>query len=201
MPQTDRDKWNRKYQDTKPYGSEPSPLIAAQKGYLPSSGNAIDVAGGQGSHAVWLAQQGLNVTLADISDVALKQAEQQACQLNLLVNTCLVDLEEEPFPPGPWDVILTHLYLHRPLFPALTDSLAAGGILIVSQPTKNNLLRHQRPPAQYLLDEGELPGLVSDLQVLHYEEGWSVTGRHDALIVAQKPVNSPNEGKKATPTI
>ena len=101
-------------------------------------------------------------------------------------------MEEEPFPTGPWDVILTHLYLHRPLLTVLKKSLAAGGILIVLQPTKNNLLRHQRPPERFLLDEDELPGLVNDLDILHYQQGWSTTGRHDALGVAQKPVNSPN---------
>ena len=192
MPQTDREKWNRKYQNSQVYGSEPSPLIVAQKNYLPSCGKAIEVAGGQGSHAFLLAQQGLTVTLADISDVALKQAEEQSRQLGLDLKTCLVDLEEEPFPTGPWDVILTHLYLHRPLLTVLKKSLAAGGILIVLQPTKNNLLRHQRPPERFLLDEDELPGLVNDLDILHYQQGWSTTGRHDALVVAQKPVNSPN---------
>ena len=190
MPQADRDKWNRKYQDAQAYGSQPSPLIVAQKDHLPSCGEAIDVAGGQGSHALWLAQQGLTVTLADISDVALKQAGKQASKLKLALKTCLIDLEQEPFPIGPWDVILSNLYLHRPLFAALKTSLAPGGILIVLQPTKANLLRHQRPPERYLLEEDELPDLVNGLEILHYQQGWSVSGRHDALVVAKKPASS-----------
>ena len=190
MSQADRDKWNRKYQNAQVYGSQPSPLIVAQKDHLPSCGEAIDVAGGQGSHAIWLSQQGLTVTLADISDVALEQAAEQASQLKIALKTCLIDLEQEPFPIGPWDVILSNLYLHRPLFAALKTSLAPGGILIVLQPTKANLLRHQRPPERYLLEEDELPDLVNGLEILHYQQGWSVSGRHDALVVAKKPASS-----------
>ncbi len=190
MSQADREKWNRKYQNAQEYDTQPSPLFVAELDHLPSCGEAIDVAGGQGSHAIWLAQQGLTVTLADISDVALEQAEQQARQLKISLKTCLIDLEQEPFPLGPWDVILSNLYLHRPLFTPLKESLSPGGILIVLQPTKTNLSRHQRPPERYLLEEDELPALVSGLEILHYQQGWSLSGRHDALVVAQKPVSS-----------
>ena len=187
MSQADREKWNRKYRNAEGCDQQPAPAIVAQNGYLPTTGKAIDVAGGQGNHAIWLAQQGLDITLADISSVALEQASQRASQLGVPLETCLIDLEEEPFPIGPWNLILSSLYLYRPLFSDLKAALAPGGTLIVLQPTKTNLLRHQRPPERYLLDDDELPALVNDLEILHYQQGWSATGRHDALVVAQKP--------------
>ena len=187
MPETDREKWDHKYQDLASNSSDPSPLIVAQANFLPATGQALDIAGGNGNHAIWLSQRGLQVTLADISPVALEQATQQAGQLGLTLQTCCIDFEQAPFPLGPWDLILSNLYLYRPLFSAMQAALAPGGILVCAQPTRTNLSRHARPPERYLVDEGELPKLVNDLEILHSWEGWSVTGRHESIVVARRP--------------
>ncbi|MFP6620848.1 MAG: class I SAM-dependent methyltransferase [Pirellulaceae bacterium] len=186
MAISDRDKWNQKYLEATFPRQEPSPLIVAHSQYLPAPGRAIDLAGGNGNHALWLAQLGFEVTLADISQVALDQAASHARHEGLALQTCCLDLEEDPFPAGPWSLILSHLYLYRPLFPDIKNSLAPGGILICAQPTKTNLSRHARPPARYLLDDDELPELVEGLEILSYQQGWSVSGRHDAIVVARK---------------
>jgi len=186
MAITDRDKWDHKYREAALSRQEPSPLVVAHSQYLPAPGRAIDLAGGNGNHALWLAQLGFEVTLADISQVALDQAVSQAHQEGLVLETCCLDLEEDPFPAGPWNLILSHLYLYRPVFTEIKKSLAPGGILICAQPTKTNLVRHARPPARYLLEDDELPGLVKGLEILSYQQGWSVSGRHDAIVVARK---------------
>ena len=186
MSANDRTKWDSKYRDMAQINMEPSPLIMAQAHHIPTSGRALDLAGGQGNHAIWLANHGLDVTLADISQVALDHASHEAAQQNLALETCCIDLEEAPFPPGPWDLILSHLYLHRPLFSIITRQLAPHGVLVCVQPTQSNLQRNARPPARYLLEDGELPSLVGELEVLFYDEGWTKTGRHDATIVAIK---------------
>ena len=186
MAITDRDKWDHKYLEAALSKQEPSPLIVAHSQYLPAPGKAIDLAGGNGNHALWLAQLGFEVTLADISQVALDQAASHARDESLSLQTCCLDLEEAPFPAGPWDLILSHLYLYRPLFVDIKKSLAPGGILICAQPTKTNLARHARPPARYLLEDGELPDLVKGLEILSYQQGWSVSGRHDAIVVARR---------------
>ena len=103
-----------------------------------------------------------------------------------MIRTLCTDLEEKPFPAGPWDLILSCRYLQRPLFKIYPQVLAPGGTLIVIQPTKTNLERHAKPPADFLLDDGELPGLVFGLKVVHLEEGWLADGRHDAVVVARK---------------
>ena len=50
---------------------------------LPMKGRALDVAGGTGRHARWLAQRGLRVTLCDISPVALAAARGSATAARL----------------------------------------------------------------------------------------------------------------------
>jgi SAM-dependent methyltransferase len=144
------------------------------------------VAGGAGADAIWLANRGLDVTLADISPVALELATSEAARHGVALRTVEIDLEREPFPPGPWDLILCIRFLWRPLFEAIPTELAPGGTLIVAHPTRSNLLRHERPGPLYLLDDGELPGLVRGLEVLRYEEGWTGDGYHEAVMIARR---------------
>ena len=44
---------------------------------------------------------------------------------------------------------------------------------------------------RFLLEDGELPQLVEDLEILHYEEGWLREDRHDAVVVARRPRADP----------
>ena len=83
-------------------------------------------------------------------------------------------------------MILSVHFLWRPLFEQFTRGLAVGGKLVVVQPTRSNLQRHERPPAPFLLDDGELPTLVAGLHVEHYAEGWLADGQHEAVIVARR---------------
>ena len=53
-------------------------------------------------------------------------------------------------------------------------------------PTRSNLRRHPHPREAFLLDDGELPSLVGDLEVVSYEEGWLDEGRHEARLVARR---------------
>jgi tellurite methyltransferase len=190
MAVADRERWNRKYREeaARPLQpeaeiAEPSPFLAEVSALLPVSGRALDVAGGSGRNARWLLQRGLQVTIADISEVGLQRAVAAAPGLR----TMQLDLESEPLPPGPWDLILCSHFLHRPLFARFPGALARGGMLVIAHPTASNLERHPKPGRQFLLEDGELPSLVSGLDVLLYKEGWTSSGRHEAWLLAQKP--------------
>ena len=190
MNNQDRHRWNRKFLQGEHDSTEPSCVIADIEHFLPRQGKALDVAGGAGRHSLWLAQHGLAVTVVDISDEALRISQARAQSLGIQLQTVHLDLEQEPFPPGPWDLILSVHYLDRTLFPRFAEALAPGGLLVFLQPTQSNLQRHQRPSARFLLEDGELPTLLSGLRTLHYEEGWLAEGRHEALVVAQAPSKS-----------
>jgi len=185
MAEADRLKWNDRYRARATQNEQPDGLLIALDDLLPRQGRAIDVAGGAGRNALLLVRRGLDVTLADISDAALKIANEQAVAAGLTLRTVAVDLEAEPFPAGPWDLILCVDYLWRPLFGEFPRVLAPGGLLVVRHPTVSNLQRHDRPGPQYLLEDRELPDLVPDLEILRYEEGWQ-EGRHDARLFARR---------------
>ena len=182
----DRERWNARYREREE-PERPAPWLAALGEVLPRHGRALDVGGGSGRNAIWLARRGLDVTLADVSDVAVERAARDARAEGLSLATVQIDLESERLPPGPWDVVLCAYFLHRPLFPALASELAPGGLLVVAHATRKNLERHPRPGPRWVLEEGELRTLTRGLEVLHYEEGWLESGRHEARLVARRP--------------
>jgi tellurite methyltransferase len=186
MSDAERSKWNARYAE---HGGsrEPSALVTSLDDALPRRGKALDVAGGTGRHAIWLARRGLTVTLADISEVALEIAKREAIFEGAQIETRSIDFEADPFPPGPWDLILCFHYLWRPLFTIAPSALAPGGILVVVHPTRSNLERHARPGPAFLLEDGELPKLVQGLTIVRLEEGWLSEGRHEARLIARRP--------------
>jgi tellurite methyltransferase len=186
MSDADRKKWNDKYREKSPQ-REPSPLLTRLAFSLPSRGRVLDIAGGGGRHAVWLAQQGMQVTVCDISSAGLAHARAWAADCDVEIDTIEHDLESLGLPAGPWDGIVSFLYLQRSLFPQFVEQLSEHGWLVVCQPTVLNLERHSHPSQRFLLEPGELKELVAGLQILHYEEGWLDDGRHDAIVLAQQP--------------
>ena len=115
MSSEQREKWNQRYAERGPNATAPCPWLTTVESLLPPAGTALDVAGGAGRHAVWLAQRGLTVTIADIAEAGLELARDAAATENLAISTVTVDLESESLPAGPWDVILNTSYLYRPL--------------------------------------------------------------------------------------
>ncbi len=183
----DQQKWNGKYQNAEGVPALPSAVLVGLADFLPMNGRAIDVAGGAGRNAIWLSQRGLDVTIADVSAIGLQLAAERASVAGVSLTPLQVDLEEEPFPTGPWDLIVSVCYLQRQLFSAYPRVLAPGGLLVVIQPTVTNLEKHDKPPRPFLLEVGELPRLVSGLEIVHYTEEWLDDGRHDAVVVARRP--------------
>lgn len=187
----DRARWDARYREEGPCARQPAALITGLDELLPRRGRALDVAGGAGRHAVWLARRGLDVTLVDVSPVGVDLARQAAAAAGVALDARVLDLEREreSLPPGPWDLIVDFHYLQRSLFPALAAALAPGGLLVFVQPTRSNLERHPRPGPAHLLDDGELARIAASLplEVVRLDEGWLEEGRHEARLVARRP--------------
>jgi len=183
MSEDDRQRWNSRYQE-QPAVREPSAFLRSLEHQLPRTGRALEVAGGLGREALWLARRGLDVTLTDVSDVALERAGEAAREAGLALRLQRLDVETEPLPPGPFALVLCLNFLWRPLFAAVPQVLAPGGLFVFAQPTRSNLQRHPHPSARFLLEDGELPRLLQGLELVSYTEGWTEEGRHEARLVA-----------------
>ncbi len=185
MATGDRDRWNAKWSSAGVGTSHGSKLVDLLSPWLPESGTVLDVAGGASSDSLEFARRGLDVTVADVSDVGLGKARELARAEGFEISTVEVDLEADPLPAGPWAVITVANYLQRDLFAAMAERLAPGGVLGVVIATTRNLERHDRPGAAFLLEPGELPTLLGDVEILHHSEDWRANGRHEGHLVAR----------------
>jgi SAM-dependent methyltransferase len=186
MSDSDRAKWDARYRDEDHTDDQPSSFLAAAEGLLPASGVALDVAGGAGRNAVWLARRGFRVTVVDVSPVGLALARRRAAAAGVALATSVLDLERQPLPEGPWDVILVFHYLHRALLAEVAERLTPRGRLLFAHATRSNAARHPRPPLPFRIDDGEAPRLVRGLALVSYAEGWFAEGRHEARLVARR---------------
>jgi SAM-dependent methyltransferase len=102
-------------------------------------GTALDAGCGTGADAVWLAEQGWQVTAADISPTVVGQAErfatEQAPEVAERISWVMADLTEWA-PPDPFDLVVSQ-YVHPDIpfadFVArLAEFVAVGGTLLVA---------------------------------------------------------------------
>lgn len=194
MATDDRERWNDQWAQVGSGTSHRPALVDLVDPWLPPSGRLLDVAGGGSPAALEFCRRGLTVTVADVSDVGLRQARQRADPEGFEITTLELDLETEPLAPGPWDVITIANYFQPSLFVPMIAALAPGGVLGAVLPTATNLERHDRPGAAYLLTAGSLAAMVLDaadhadvtVEVVHDTEDWRPNERHEAHLVARR---------------
>ncbi|GGI04481.1 class I SAM-dependent methyltransferase [Egicoccus halophilus] len=183
-----RRRWNVRHA-ARDAPAAPAAFVVDRASHLPTSGRALDLAGGTGRHAVWLARRGLDTILVDVSDEACRRARHAAAAAGVALEVHRADLSVDGPPDGPWDVVLSSDFLDRAVWAEAAGRLAPGGVLLVCQPTVTNLERHDRPSRRWLLEDGELGRLAAswpDLEVLEISEGWRSRGRHEAWLVARR---------------
>ena len=166
----------------------PATWLTANEDLLPRTGTALDVACGRGRNALWLAARGLRTRAIDRDAEAVRALEDEANARHLPVETEIVDLERGGVVLGRlrFDLVVVFHYLHRPLFPALVDALAPGGVLVYETFTTAQARRGKPTNPDYLLREAELPQLVQPLEILRDREG-DYEGRYVAGIIARRP--------------
>lgn len=206
-------RWDQRYRDRlKKYPGEGDshPFLVAHQDILPTSGAALDIACGLGRNTFWLASTardivaarlhggnrkrhadqrtgGLSVTAIDASRVACDRVQTRAKELGLSIRVLCRDLEREPLPDGPFDLIVNTLYLQRSLSPQIESRLAPGGLLVFVTLLEGG---SGPPPVhkEYQLRRGELPTLFPNLEVIEFVEDSPDAERPTAGLIARKPL-------------
>jgi tellurite methyltransferase len=183
--------WNKKYSERSHSSLEPDPfLVSAYEEFVADrpAGSALDLAGGVGRHAIWLAQRGWQVKLLDISDVGIRRAAENAARTgtasSISVNACDLNTAQD-LGREQYDLVVVVFFLQRELFLALISAIKPGGILLYKTYTTEQKKFAGGPShPMFLLEPNELLHAFSSLRVLHYHE--TVAQRGVAELVWRK---------------
>jgi SAM-dependent methyltransferase len=176
-----RARWDLKYEEGLPSLTEPDPFfISAYERFVvpsfPKAGTALDLAGGLGRHSLWLAKRGWQVTVVDVSDVAIEKLSRAALDLNVNLELLVQDASQYNFQPARFDLVVLFYHLDRGLFPEIVSALKPGGLLFSKMSLRwdagENSVEGPTTvsPDSRPLHRGELPSLVPDLDVLYHQE-------------------------------
>ena len=187
-----RSDWEAKYRCAGGSLAEPDPFLSEALRHVrlaaPVAVDAVDIACGDGRHAIALAGFGLRTVAVDYSAEALRRCAEHAEKAGLAIETLCLDLESPEVDWGHtgFDVVVVFRFLHRPLVPALKRIVRSGGIIIYKTFTLKQLQFGTGPRnPNHLLDENELPELFADFQHLLYRE--TCNSEATAALVAQRP--------------
>lgn len=183
--------WDARYLESERiWSGRPNAALVRETAGLPA-GRALDLGCGEGGDAVWLAEQGWQVTAADISAVALERAAAHAASAGVADR---IEWQQhvlgETFPAGTFDLV-TALYLHgvgdrpreRILRPAAGAVAPGGTLLVVSHAGFLPGQHEQHPGAHFPTPDEVLASLeLADgaWEVLRCEEHDTPQTRPDA---------------------
>lgn len=207
MPIIDQQTWNQRYLAGEFGFREVDPFVMdAHKNYLepllrensaPGADQGLDLAGGAGHHAVWLAQQGWRMALADWSEPALKIAQEKAGKaanglpLEIVQGAALDVVTQFAAQSRRFGFVLVSFFLDRAVLPWLPKILVPGGLLLYRTYTEDNeRLGNPRGPRnpEHLLRSQELLEAYRGMKILHYNE--TVAQKGVAELIAQQPASS-----------
>ena len=169
--------WNERYSsESYAYGTTANDFLVSMIDRLPV-GKILCLAEGEGRNAVWLAQQGNEVTAIDASDVGLQKANRLAEERGVAITTVHADLADYDIGEQRWDAIISifcHLPpgLRRDVHRHCVAGLRDDGMILLEAYTPLQLeYRTGGPPvAEMMMDAGSLSSELQGLKFLHLQE-------------------------------
>ena len=129
--------WDARYaEEGWAFGTEPNDFLREQAHHLAPGGRVLCLAEGEGRNAVWLAQQGFDVTGVDLASHGLDKAQRLAAERGVHLTTVVADLASFEFGSAAWDGIVS-IFAHVPpevrqrVHAQVLTALKPGGILLL----------------------------------------------------------------------
>jgi SAM-dependent methyltransferase len=191
-----RSHWDLKYEQGLPSLEKPDPFyLSAFNQFVadlfPNGGTALDLAGGVGRHALWLAKRNWRVTVVDISEVAIHKLHQKAQQLDLTLNLLALDAKDYPFQPACFDLIVMFYHFDRDICPKVLSTLKPDGFLICKSSLSWDSYEGVASGSIRPLARSEILSMLPGLRVMHHQDR---PVRHRGVVeyVGKKPSGSFN---------
>lgn len=192
--------WDRRYTEVT-WSDEPDPtMIELVSGLTP--GRAVDLGGGTGRNALWLARNGWSVTVVDASAVGLGQAEQRARQMVVSITCERADLRDWVARTAYDLVVLANVHMPPPdretLFKIAKAAVAPGGHLYVVGHHVEALGLAGPPDPRLLYTEEILTGLTTGLRIeqlrrVEHRADHGAVGADIALFATRDRTGQPDE--------
>ncbi|MFD1151829.1 SAM-dependent methyltransferase [Saccharothrix hoggarensis] len=150
--------WETFYRDRdQVWTGKANELLVREVGHL-TPGTALDLGCGEGGDAVWLAEQGWQVTAVDVSTTALARGAARATELGVAAR---IDWQRHDlgrtFPTGVFDLVSAQ-FLHSLVAPEgeresilarAAEAVAPGGVLLVVSHAGWATWQHDHPHADH----------------------------------------------------
>ncbi|MFC6011356.1 class I SAM-dependent methyltransferase [Nocardia lasii] len=187
------------------------PLLPDESGVTPALPRALDLACGEGRHALWLATHGWQVTAVDFSQVGIDKGRTVAARLSRSVRSRVdwrtADITELAAADitGPYELILM-VFVHLPaderrtLLNDLAALLAPGGMLLILGHATRNVTEGYGGP-----QDPDILFTPDDLRADLAHAGLTIPTAHeifrptegpdaiDSLLIAQRPLPEPTD--------
>ena len=152
----------------------------------PGPRRALDLAMGEGRHAIPLAEAGFVTYGVDVAVDRLMTARRALRGRRLDVMQWAADLDTYPLPVEHFDLLFCTRFLLRARWDDLKRSVRPGGFVMYETFTTGQAARGVGPSSpDHLLHPGELAGAFDDWSILHSEEVEEPAAM--ARLVARKP--------------
>ena len=187
--------------DPHPWGTEPLPVVVQHVDAF-HPGTVLDLGGGDGRNALFLAARDFDVTVVDVVPRALESLGRKAAEQGLSVGSELLDLAG--YAPAPHDNLVCTLTLHFLLEEDAARLLATAqkatrprGVHVITTFTRDGPLFQESARGRFWLPPGELATLYAGWEVLHSGSRIAETAARDERgepyrqpmdeVVARKP--------------
>lgn len=198
--------WSARYRgvgDDYLFGTAPNKFLASQGEHFGDGMSVLSVADGEGRNAVWLAEQGCQVTATEISPVALEKAAKLARARHVVIDLVRADILNWDWPEAAYDAVVGIFIqfatpAERPRQMAgMKQAVKPGGLLFLQGYTPKQLEYRTGGPSavESLYTEALLRELFADWEIVllrehddTIEEGVAHAGRSALIdLVARKP--------------
>ena len=176
--------WNRVLTAEEPFfNTDPNAFLERMVARW-KPGKALDVGMGQGRNAVFLAQEGWDVTGFDPADKAVALAHELAGKAGVEIKTFVQTDEEFDFGTEKWDLIVLSYVSARSLVDEVVRSLAPGG-LVVLEAFHEDATEGRSIGGAVVYENNELLGLFSELRIIRYEDEMAIAdfGQQNVRVV------------------
>lgn len=158
------------------YGKTPNDFLRDNYQQIPNK-KVLCLAEGEGRNAVFLAQQGYQVTAVDLSAVGLQKAQKLAAEKNVHIQTIVADLNHFDLGKAQWDGIVS-IFCHLPpemrkqLFHRVEKALKPNGILLLEayRPEQLNYQSGGPSKEEMLISKQHLQTELANLNFKHLLE-------------------------------